>query len=358
MKGITTFTLRVIAGANVATIAAMLATGYSDRINPVSHPLLANLGLLFPAFLLLNIAFLAFWLTVRKRWALIPVAGLLLGFGAVRVYAPLNAPEEAPRGCIKVMAYNVFNFSTWTDTSEPSEILDYISAQRPDILCMEEAATGGKQAIIDSTLMTFLPHKDTVNCGSIAVYSRFPIVGKERIDYHSENHNTSAAFFLKTGRNDTTIVIANHLEITGISLEQRSQFKAMLKGKLQKDSAEIETRQLWRSLAHSSAVRAPQADAVAEYVARHRGQSIILMGDFNDSPLSYVRRRLAQELTDCYVATANGPGISYHYNGFFVRIDNIMCSAQWTPYSCRVDNSIKASDHYPIVCLLKRNPLK
>ena len=82
--------------------------------------------------------------------------------------------------------------------------------------------------------------------------------------------------------------------------------------------------------------------------------SIILTGDFNDSPISYVRHRLASVLTDCYVASANGPGISYHYNAFYVRIDNIMCSSHWKPYACRVDNTVKASDHYPIICSLER----
>ena len=85
-----------------------------------------------------------------------------------------------------------------------------------------------------------------------------------------------------------------------------------------------------------------------------KNDPVILTGDFNDSPISYAHRRLASELTDCYIASANGPGISYHYNCFYVRIDNIMCSEHWTPYECRVDNTIKASDHYPIVCKLSR----
>lgn len=350
------FTLRLIAGANIAVIIAMLAVGYVDHVNPVNYPLIANLGLLFPVFLIANIAFLAFWLIVKKLWALIPFAGLVVAFYPVRVYSPLNIPTEVPQGAIKVMSYNVFSFSTWTDTNQPSDILEYIKNEHPDILCLQEAGTyGRKHEIIDSTLQAFLAHRDTVSNGSLTVYSKYPIVGKEHIAYHSNTSNSSAAFFLKTGKNDTTIVIVNHFESTGISLEQRSQFKAMLKGKLEKDSAEIESRALWRSLATSAAVRAPQADAVAEYIARHPGRSIILTGDFNDSPISYVHRRIANELTDCYVATANGPGISYHYSGFYVRIDNIMCSDAWTPYQCRVDNSIKASDHYPIICWLERN---
>jgi len=69
--------------------------------------------------------------------------------------------------------------------------------------------------------------------------------------------------------------------------------------------------------------------------------------------VSYVHRTIAKDLTDCYVATGNGPGISYHLNGFFVRIDNILCTDDFTPYRCHVDRSIKASDHYPIACWLK-----
>ena len=349
------FTLRIIAGANIATIVAMLATGYSDRINPVAHPLVANVGLLFPVFLALNIAFLVLWLTFKKAWAAIPVAGLVVGFGPVRVYTPLNLRADAPVGCVKVMSYNVFSLSTWTDTSQPSEILRYIAGQDPDILCMQESvASGPKAELMDSVLRATMPYGDNGQNGTLAIYSRYPIVGKERIDYHTEGSNMSMAYFVETAPGDTTIVINNYFEVTGISLEQRTQFKAMLRGDLEKDSAEVETRQLWGSLAQSAAVRAPQADAVARYVESHAGRSIILMGDFNDSPLSYTHHRLSDELSDCYVAAGNGPGISYHYNAFYVRIDNIMCSDHWMPYECRVDNSTKASDHYPIVCKLKR----
>ena len=33
--------------------------------------------------------------------------------------------------------------------------------------------------------------------------------------------------------------------------------------------------------------------------------------------------------------------------------DYIFCSSQLTPVSCKVDNSIKSSDHYPMICGLK-----
>ena len=127
----------------------------------------------------------------------------------------------------------------------------------------------------------------------------------------------------------------------------------MVKGGLDRDSMKEESQLLLTKLATACERRAPQARAVAEYVERHRGMPVILCGDFNDSPISYTRRTIAAPLVDCYAETGNGPGISYHYNGFYVRIDNIMCSAHFTPYRCTVDRTVSASDHYPVYCWLK-----
>lgn len=358
MKQLKSLSTRILAGANTATILTMLAIGYSDRLHPSAHPLVANLGLLFPVFLLLNIGFLVFWLFFYKKMALLPIAGLIIGFQPVRVYTPLNIRASAPKGSIKVMSYNVYNFSTWEDPSEPSQILEYITSEHPDILCLEEfGLSGWRQEECYKTLDSLYAYNamaDSHKGGDkLGIYSRFPILRSEQIHYPSRANN-SAAFYLKTGNNDTTIVIVNHFETTGLSPEDRSHFRAIIKGDMHRQAAERESRLLWHKLGMASAIRAPQADAVAEYIERHKGKSIILVGDFNDSPISYVRHRLAQELTDCYVATGNGPGISYHYNAFYVRIDNIMCSDHWMPYDCKVDNRIEASDHYPIVCWLKR----
>lgn len=74
-KTITKIMLQMIAGANVATIVAMLATGYSGYINPAVSPWLANAALVFPVFLFLNFAFLIFWLFFKPLYAIIPFVG-------------------------------------------------------------------------------------------------------------------------------------------------------------------------------------------------------------------------------------------------------------------------------------------
>ena len=355
-KTITKIMLQMIAGANVATIVAMLVTGYSGYINPAVSPWLANAALVFPVFLFLNFAFLIFWLFFKPLYAIIPFVGMVIGFTPIRTYCPFNIPSAAPEGAIKVMSYNVWGYGTDKNVDGTNIVVQYIADSDADIVCLQEAnASAEVQAQIDSLLYTKYAYHDTLqrkDKGGLAILSRFPIRHKEVIDYPSAG-NLSGAFLLDIDGDDV-VVICNHLETTGLTLEERENFKDMLKGNLENHTVKTESKRLIDQLGESARTRAPQAQAVARYIRKHAYQSIICMGDFNDSPLSYAHHTIDKELTDCYVASGNGPGISYHLSGFYVRIDNIFCSDDWEPYGCTVDRSVKASDHYPIMGWLKK----
>ena len=103
-KGFKEFTYKMIAGANVATIIIMLLVGFSDFFQPEKFAALANLGLLFPVFLIVNLGFLLFWLLFRSKYAIIPFLGFLICFVPVRKYMPINFSGETPKGCIKVLS--------------------------------------------------------------------------------------------------------------------------------------------------------------------------------------------------------------------------------------------------------------
>ena len=60
IKQLKQFSVNMVAGANVATVIILLLTGYSDRLSPIDYPMLSCLGMVFPAFLLINLGFLFF----------------------------------------------------------------------------------------------------------------------------------------------------------------------------------------------------------------------------------------------------------------------------------------------------------
>jgi exonuclease III len=62
---------------------------------------------------------------------------------------------------------------------------------------------------------------------------------------------------------------------------------------------------------------------------------------------------MSQLLTDSYVATGRGVGLSYNQKGFFFRIDHLFCSSDIQPFNCKIDDKMDASDHYPLICWLK-----
>lgn len=354
--------LSVFTGASVMVAAATVAVAYSDRLDPIAHPVLACAGMVFPIFLVANLVVLLLWLMVKWRRVWIPIAAFVLAFPSIRIFMPLHTSSEAPEGCIKVLSYNVaayggnYRYNQVMDT-----IFGYLKQQKADIVCFQEDMTVKFNPV--EHFPELYPYNDTVHVtppgypliNAVGIHSRFPIIRRERISYESLA-NGSVAFFLQIG-SDTVIVVNNHLESTHLSTDDRQRYKAMMRGDMDRASTKEETRLILDKLSKAMAQRAEQAKAVSRYIEQHRGYPLIVCGDFNDTPISYVRRTIAQGLTDCYVDTGNGLGLSYNQRGFNFRIDHIMCSSHFKPYNCYVDDKMDASDHYPIICWLERSNL-
>lgn len=354
IRQLKSITVNMVAGANVATAVLMWLVGFSDYANPVDHPYIATAGLLFPAFLLLNLCFLVFWILFKWRMTIIPILGYAAAIVPLRIYFPINVSSTPPDGAVKFISYNVQNFSGDINGDSFEQITDYLKNSEADIVCLQESGLGSHDgSVLDSIFEhSSLDMVSKTNGSTISIYTRYPIVRKERIEYTSDN-NGSMAYYLKMD-GDTVLVINNHFESTHLSLNERERYKDMLKGEMENDTARAESKRLVKRLGESAQIRAPQADAVHAYIANHSEYPIIVCGDFNDNPISYTHRIVAKGLTDCYVETGIGLGLSYNPKGFFVRIDNILCSEKFKPYNCKVDNKIEASDHYPIVCWLEK----
>jgi endonuclease/exonuclease/phosphatase family metal-dependent hydrolase len=109
---------------------------------------------------------------------------------------------------------------------------------------------------------------------------------------------------------------------------------------------------LLKKLSEATVIRSKQADVLLETIRGLKGKKLVLCGDFNDSPISYTHHTLCDDLQDAFVESGNGLGISYNRNRMYFRIDHILASKDLGVYGCRVDDSIEASDHYPIWCYL------
>lgn len=355
------FTLQTIAGANIATSVLMVLIGYVGHLDPAHFPMLANAGLAFPLFIVINLAFLIFWVFVKFRYVVIPFLTFLVCYIPVRDYCPLNADEAQPRGALKVLTFNVcdFNYEFAILPAAENPAVKYIYDSQADIVCLQEATV--PENAIDSITAFLRPRypysshdRQKANGEIIIVYSRYPIASKEVIPYTTANEgNVSCAYNINI-HGHCLLLVNNHFQSNRINPTEKNNFRNIIDGKLTKDSARVSSSLLINKLAVASRLRGPQVDAVARYIAHNRdGKSVIVCGDFNESPIAYSHTRLTEHLTDCFVASGRGFGWSFRQNHINVRIDNILCSDDSKPYRCTVDNSVKISDHFPVFCWIK-----
>ena len=357
MKGLKRFTANMIMGANVASIVLMLLVGYSDRLDPQEHPLLSCLGLTFPAFLVVNFCFLVFWAMLSLKRVLVPFVGFLLCYVPVRTYFPLNlGSSEEPD--LKLVTYNVAGYSADEAGVRGGGLegaLDYVARQQDaDIVCLQEVTLKEKDKERFLNVFPYIESQYFKTTGSgVTLLSKYPVTGSEAVEY-GDGDFVSKAFTLDVN-GSSVMVINNHLETAGLSSSDRHDFHSMVHGNKDTEVARQESKRLLVKLGEHNAVRARQVRALARFVERHAGVPVILCGDFNDSPISYSRYVVGKHLTDCFRESGNGPGWSFWRDAIRVRIDYVFCSSQLTPVSCKVDNSVQSSDHYPMICTLKMN---
>ncbi len=347
----------ILLGANILAALLLLFSAFSPHLNPQTSPIGACAGLFFPIFLIINLVFLLLWLVVYRRYALLPLLLLLLCWDSIQAYAPMNwFGEKAPEEAIKVLSYNTRAFGNRTPHTKerPNEIIEYLRNSDADIICLQEYIYGDKlkKKDIDYALRDYkYKHYYSMEKGwnGLGCYSRYPIVAAKPINYPT-NLNGSIAYYIKV-KDDTLVVINNHLESNKIHESDVETYHQMVDDP-NKQNVSTGLRKLLTKLGKATAIRAKQTDKLMETLEDLQGKKVVLCGDLNDTPISYTHHQLNKVLKDAYAESGNGVGVSYNKNRLYVRIDHLFISENLSVYECQVDNSIAASDHYPISCYI------
>jgi endonuclease/exonuclease/phosphatase family metal-dependent hydrolase len=83
---------------------------------------------------------------------------------------------------------------------------------------------------------------------------------------------------------------------------------------------------------------------------------VLLMGDFNDSPISVVHRSLRKHFADAFSVVGKRWGPTFNIGPIPIRLDHIYCSRNIRVLDCRVRNDALtrvASDHRPVIASLE-----
>lgn len=370
VRRIPIYTLIII---NVAVALGLLLTGYAEYLDPNTYGWISLAGYALPLFIIATIAMMLLWVFIKKRYILISFVALIATYQPVTLYCPINtatADGDMPDSLITVLSYNSSNWGNLVtspdkiSTIEEKEnlIAEMVKQVNADIIVMQESPLNehskGVAEMYQYADTIIAPRKRGL---TLTLFSRYPIIKKEHIDIESKG-NACGAFWLDMNGKEV-IVINTHLEVMHFSMKERTELSTIVHGN-QKDHDSIRSTShtLIGKIYNSTKKRAKQAETIAAFIKQHADTPIILAGDFNDIPNSFVHNTIVNSLnkdvhsvsiTDCYQATGFGPGYTFKHFGIRERIDNIFCSSHFTPYNCHIVKDIKVSDHQPITCKLK-----
>jgi endonuclease/exonuclease/phosphatase family metal-dependent hydrolase len=287
----------------------------------------------------------------------------------VQRYIPIHSfsnskeAENTADTQIKVLTYNVMSFA-WKPHTErsPNLILDYIVKSDADIVCLQEyeVEVSGGDHLADVTVRRVLkkyPYRSIIELkkmgkkaiSGLAVYSKYPILRSQRISYSSDYNGSSLHEIDIHGKK--LLLVNNHLESFKLTAKDRTQYSGVVTSFDTKSLEEIGIT-FRHKLGSAFRTRARQAEAVNAAIRENPADYILVCGDFNDTPVSYTYRTISKGLTDAFVASGSGTGITYHANFFWFRIDYILHSPNIRSSYCTVDK-VDYSDHYPVQCLLQ-----
>lgn len=343
---------------NLMAAICLIVCAYSPMLPAEQLPLLSLAGLAFPFVLASNVFFLALWLLIYPRYAVLPLITGLICLAQIRAFAPVNINRQRhPEKSLKVLSYNILTSNLMPyNANEDNAVINYIEESNADIVCLQEFQFSilkkRKKLLDEYPYKSYLVSNDSDWASHhLGCLSKYPILSVEQLNVESSTNGCCKYRILHDG--DTIVVYNCHLQSNGLNDANKSTYEQILNNP--KDNLRNkETKELVKKLRDSAVKRARQADIIMSDLKKEESPYVVVCGDFNDSPISYVCKQFRKQLDDAYVNSGNGPGISYNRHKLYYRIDHILHSSQFKAYDCTIDRSIKASDHYPIFCFLEK----
>ena len=354
LVGITTRTLMLFFGG-------LLVVSYcSVLLNPSAAWFSSIAGLFFFPLFILNLLLLLWALFRRSGSALIPLVCLLpslLFLPRYYQFSQGDPVEDTSTPTIKVVSYNVGRFQMQDgslgirSTSQCADsVFRMLKELDPDIICLQEyynkdaeVRTSLSRYFKDYNIQYFIFPTENGSYGNVTL-SRIPVVGKGKMNFEG---SANLAIYSDYRKGETSFRVYNcHFESYNMSFPSIA-------------------RSLWKD--HSSTMKETEEKMKTSIVRRNRQvdqvladiddspMEAIVVGDFNDTPISYTYSRLIRGRKDSFVQAGKGTGATYALLSPFIRIDYILYPSHDRAISHEVIHR-KYSDHFPVLSEIALTP--
>lgn len=326
----------------------MLASYLSMVINPSKLWFATFFGILYIPLLILTVLMLLVALRRRSSMATWLLVVLLPAIWLTGRCLQLRAPEPE-KGPLKVVSFNAGLFVHGQKGLEGASRLAladsaaaFLRGTGADIICLQEFGLPvgvGLSDFLSSRFPGYHPEYfvltgDNGYAGNVTL-SRLPVVRKGKLEFEG---STNMALYTDISL-DTTVFRIYNCHFQSYNLSPDSVIRS-----IGHDEALTSTE---NKMKRAIKRRPDQVGAVLQSMEESPVHSMVV-GDFNDTPVSYTYQRLKAGRKDSFVEAGKGFGATYVKFRPFIRIDYILYPKDFEICSYEVPQ-VPLSDHYPII---------
>jgi endonuclease/exonuclease/phosphatase family metal-dependent hydrolase len=363
----------VIKILSVTSICCLLLAYLAPYVHPSTIRILPFFGLMYPIFICLALILMIYWAFARSRWFFYILIAILFGGNLhFRTLSITFSDPEHPSAdsSWSVMSYNVRLFDVYNASIEDrnksrDSIVSYIQRVNPDVVCFQEFFHQDKPSAFSTrdTLISLMGYTDyheryshrirnRQNFG-ICMLSKYPIIAKGDVMFENFKTTDNYCIFADIVKGSDTIRFYD-IHLQSIKLQQEDYELFGEKNK-QAGGKKSTLRLLIDKLRIAYPARAEQAERVVEHM-KTSPYPVVVCGDFNDTPMSYVYNQFNTDLVDSYRETTTGIGVTYVGRVPAGRIDYIFHSGDLGAYDFGIQ-SVPFSDHRAVHCKIYKKTL-
>lgn len=364
---------KIIFLINLMFAIALIASLLAKVIEPSIFIYFSFLGLAYPILLYVNLGFVVIWVLKRHKFFLISVVAILITFTNIPKYIQFSSKEKVntvKEDKLTVVSFNVKAFNSFynhNSTDYLDSLANFLLEIDADIVCFQDFYNDNHMEVqITKYLKEKLQfpyyhfNRHLVNFDryefGIATFSKYPIINKGRIEnINIKDHSLSQNYCIYTDivvLNDTIRVYNAHLESNRVSSE-----KLMIQEfeQVEKSTLHAQVKNIIVKLKNAFIARSKQVAPIIEHI-NQAPYSVILCGDFNDTPFSWTYRQLSNNMQDAFIVAGKGTGKTYTGNYFSFRIDYILVDSNFVVHQFETPNK-EFSDHLPVYTVISKKTI-
>ena len=353
--------------ASVTTIVSLFFAYLSPYVHPDTIEIIPFFGLVYPVIIIVALVLGIIWAIKKSRWAFVMLGAIILGGNLHFRTLALGSEDEIPANAnvFKVMSYNVRLFDVYNPNLEEAKtnrdsIISYIVRENPDIVCFQEFYHQDKPTrfVTKDTLTKLLGTKYTheryshkrinrQNFG-ICMLSKYEMIAQGDVMFENFASTDNYCIYADIVKGKDTIRVYN-IHLQSIKLQQQD-YALFGENNKQSGNQKSTARLLFEKLTIAYPARAEQARRVVEHLETSP-YPVVICGDFNDTPMSYVYNQFNKTLVDSYRESCFGLGVTYVGKVPAGRIDYIFHTPNLTSSKFAIQQKA-FSDHRAIQCQL------